>query len=55
MADLVNARPGTSVYALKKFGIGAFSESVRQEVLGKQVRRRVAVNEILVRAAEQTW
>jgi NADP-dependent 3-hydroxy acid dehydrogenase YdfG len=114
VADLVNisstggrvARPGTSVYALTKFGIGAFSESVRQEVLGKRVRvslvepgrvdteissqlppesraavdrqsaeiemlragdiadavmfvvtrdRRVAVNEILVRAAEQTW
>jgi NADP-dependent 3-hydroxy acid dehydrogenase YdfG len=114
VADVVNisstggrvARPGTSVYALTKFGIGAFSESVRQEVLGQRVRvslvepgrvdteisdhltpetraavdrqsaeiemlqagdiadavmfvvtrdRRVAVNEILVRAAEQTW
>jgi NADP-dependent 3-hydroxy acid dehydrogenase YdfG len=114
VADLVNisstagrvARPGTSGYALTKFGIGAFSESVRQEVLGNRVRvglvepgrvdteisthlppetradidrqsaeiemlqagdiadavmfivtrdRRVAVNEILVRAAEQTW
>jgi NADP-dependent 3-hydroxy acid dehydrogenase YdfG len=114
VADLVNisstagrvARPDTSVYALTKFGIGAFSESVRQEVLGKHVRvsliepgrvdteisahlppqaraavdrqsaeiemlqpsdiadavmfvvtrdRRVAVNEILVRATEQTW
>jgi NADP-dependent 3-hydroxy acid dehydrogenase YdfG len=114
VADVVNisstagrvARPGTAVYALTKFGVGAFSESVRQEVLGKRVRvglvepgtvqteitdnlpaadreaierripdmvklepadiadavtfmvtreRRVAVNEILVRAAEQTW
>ena len=114
VADLVNisstagriARPGTSVYALTKFGIGAFSESVRQEVHGKHVRvslvepgrvdteisthlppedraavdrqsaeietlhasdiadavvfvvtrdRRVAVNEVLVRATEQTW
>jgi NADP-dependent 3-hydroxy acid dehydrogenase YdfG len=114
VADVVNisstagrvARPGTAVYALTKFGVGAFSEAVRQEVLGKRVRvglvepgtvqteitnqlpaadreaieqrspgmvklepediadavtymvtrdRRVAVNEILVRAAEQTW
>jgi NADP-dependent 3-hydroxy acid dehydrogenase YdfG len=114
VADIVNisstagrvARPGTAVYALTKFGVGAFSEAVRQEVLGKRVRvglvepgtvqteitdnlpdadraqiarqtegmvklepvdiadavtymvtrdRRVAVNEILVRAAEQTW
>ena len=114
VADLVNisstagrvARPGTSGYTLTKFGICAFSESVRQEVLGNRVRvglvepgrvdteisthlppeiradidrqsaeiemlqagdiadavmfivtrdRRVAVNEILVRAAEQTW
>jgi NADP-dependent 3-hydroxy acid dehydrogenase YdfG len=114
VADLVNisstagriARAGTAVYALTKFGIGAFSESIRQEVLGQRVRvglvepgrveteitadlpvetratldrqsagivklhasdiadavvymvtrdRRVAVNEILVRAAEQTW
>jgi NADP-dependent 3-hydroxy acid dehydrogenase YdfG len=46
VADLVNisstagrvARPGTSGYALTKFGIGAFSESVRQEVLGDRVR-----------------
>jgi NADP-dependent 3-hydroxy acid dehydrogenase YdfG len=46
VADLVNisstagrvARPGTSGYALTKFGIGAFSESLRQEVLGNRVR-----------------
>ena len=94
------------MYSLTKFGIGAFSEAVRQEVLGQRVRvslvepgtvqteitdhlpeadrqameqrtegmtkllpediadavsyvvtrnRRVAVNEILVRSAEQTW
>ena len=100
------ARPGTAVYALTKFGVNAFSEAIRQEVLGMRVRvgvvepgtvdteisthlsaesrdafnrqtagmeklraddiadavtfmvtreRRVAVNEILVRAAEQTW
>jgi NADP-dependent 3-hydroxy acid dehydrogenase YdfG len=114
VADIVNisstagrvARPGNAVYSLTKFGIGAFSESVRQEVLGQRVRvglvepgtvqteittalpaqdraaldkrmagmvkleptdiadavvymvtrdRRVAVNEMLVRAAEQTW
>jgi NADP-dependent 3-hydroxy acid dehydrogenase YdfG len=114
VADVVNisstagrvARPGTAVYSLTKFGVGAFSEAIRQEVLGQRVRvglvepgtvqteitnnlseadrqaiearspgmvklepadiadavtyivtrdRRVAVNEILVRAAEQTW
>ena len=100
------ARPGTAVYSLTKFGVGAFSEGIRQELIGKRVRvglvepgtvqteimdhlsaedrsaqsertagmvklepvdiadavvfmvtrdRRVAVNEILVRAAEQTW
>jgi len=100
------ARPGAAVYALTKFGAGAFSESLRQELLKQHVRvsvvepgtvdtelvthvregvresaeaalqsivplqpddiadavsyivtrnRRVAVNEILVRAAEQTW
>ncbi len=114
VADLVTvsstagriARPGTAVYALTKFGVNAFSEAVRQEMLQKRVRvgivepgrvdteintqipppfretldrqsagiemlrpediadavtymvtrdRRVAVNEMLVRAAEQTW
>jgi NADP-dependent 3-hydroxy acid dehydrogenase YdfG len=114
VADLVTisstagwvARPGTAVYSLTKFGINAFSEAVRQEVLGKRVRvgvvgpgtvdteifthlaepartalerqtadmirlrsediadavlymvtreRRVAVNHMVVRAAEQTW
>jgi NADP-dependent 3-hydroxy acid dehydrogenase YdfG len=100
------ARPGAGVYSLTKFGIEAFSESLRQELIGQRVRvsivepgtvatelvthvreevrpsaqraldaiepmqpediadavayivtrdRRVAVNEILVRAAEQTW
>jgi NADP-dependent 3-hydroxy acid dehydrogenase YdfG len=114
VADLVTisstagwvARPGTAVYSLTKFGVNAFSEGVRQEVLGKRVRvgvvgpgtvdteisshlpaesraaferqtaqmtklrsediadavmymvtrdRRVAVNHMLIRAAEQTW
>jgi NADP-dependent 3-hydroxy acid dehydrogenase YdfG len=100
------ARPGTAVYSLSKFGVNAFSEGIRQELIGKRVRvgivepgtvqteimdhlapqarqaqsertagmvklqpediadavlymvtrdRRVAVNEMLVRAAEQTW
>jgi len=100
------ARPGTAVYSLTKFGVNAFSEGLRQELIGKRVRvgivgpgtvdteigdhlpapakatmdertagmtklrsediadavhymvtrdRRVAVNQILVRAAEQTW
>jgi NADP-dependent 3-hydroxy acid dehydrogenase YdfG len=100
------ARPGTAVYSLTKFGVNAFSEGIRQEVLSKRVRvgvvgpgtvdteitahlaapsreaferqtagmvklrpediadavlfmvtrdRRVAVNHMLVRAAEQTW
>jgi NADP-dependent 3-hydroxy acid dehydrogenase YdfG len=114
VADLVTisstggrvARPGTAVYSLTKFGVNAFSEGIRQELLGKRVRvglvepgtvqteimdhldaqaqksqgertagmvklrpediadsvvymvtrdRRVAVNEILVRSAEQSW
>ena len=114
VADLVNigstagriARPGAGVYALTKFGIGAFSDSLRQELIARRVRvsvvepgtvdtelvshlrdgvrdaartqiaaieslrpedvadavsyivtrdRRVAVNELLVRAAEQEW
>lgn len=114
VADLVTisstggwvARPGTAVYSLTKFGVNAFSEGIRQELLGKRVRvgvvgpgtvdteifthlpapsraafekqtedmvklrpediadavlymvtrdRRVAVNQMLVRAAEQTW
>ena len=114
VADLVTisstagwvARPGTAVYSLTKFGVNAFSEGVRQELIDKRVRvavvgpgtvdteisdhlpdqaraafdrqtagmvklasediadavlyvvtrnRRVAVNHMLVRAAEQTW
>ena len=100
------ARPGTAVYSLTKFGVNAFSEGIRQELIGKRVRvglvepgtvqteimdhlgpeaqkaqsqrtagmvkllpediadavvymvtrdKRVAVNEMLVRSAEQTW
>ncbi|MGO4593804.1 SDR family NAD(P)-dependent oxidoreductase [Leifsonia sp. 2TAF2] len=100
------ARPGSSVYNLTKFGVNAFSEALRQELVPQRVRvgviepgtvdtelvthnsaavreaterqlatiealqpsdiadavaymvtrpRRVAVNELLVRAAEQTW
>jgi NADP-dependent 3-hydroxy acid dehydrogenase YdfG len=100
------ARPGTAVYSLTKFGVNAFSEGLRQELIGQRVRvgvvgpgtvdteigdhlpaqdraaldertagmaklraddiadavrymvtrdRRVAVNQMLVRAAEQTW
>ena len=114
VADLINisstagraARPGGSVYSLTKFGIAAFAESLRQELIAQRVRvsvvepgtvqtelvshlredvrraaqnqvksidplqpediadaaayivtrdRRVAVNEMLVCAAEQTW
>jgi NADP-dependent 3-hydroxy acid dehydrogenase YdfG len=100
------ARPGAGVYALTKFGIAAFADSLRQELIPRRVRvsvvepgtvdtelashlrdeireaaldqmasiealhpddvadevahivtrdRRVAINEVLVRAAEQTW
>ncbi len=100
------ARPNTAVYSLTKFGVNAFSEGIRQELLGKRVRvgvvgpgtvdtelfshlaepareafelqtadmvklrpqdiadavlfmvtrdRRVAVNHMLVRSAEQNW
>jgi NADP-dependent 3-hydroxy acid dehydrogenase YdfG len=46
VADMVNissvagraARGGNGVYSLTKFGIGAFSESLRQEVTGRYVR-----------------
>ncbi len=114
VADLVTisstsgwvSRPGIAVYSLTKFGVNAFNEGIRQELLGKRVRvgvvspgtvdtgfnpdlvgpgweaferqtanmaklrpediadaviymvtrdRRVAVNQMLVRAAEQTW
>ena len=114
VADLVNisstggrvARAGTAVYSLTKFGVGALSESLRQELIANRVRvglvepgtvdtelasharqeiqegiaqmtqtiellrpedvaeavtyivtrdRRVAVNELLIRAGEQTW
>jgi len=113
-ADLINisstagrlARPGGGVYSVTKFGIAAFAESLRQELIAQRVHvsvvesgtvdtelvshlredlrraaqsqvesieplqpediadaaayivtrdRRVAVNEMLVRAAEQTW
>jgi NADP-dependent 3-hydroxy acid dehydrogenase YdfG len=100
------ARPGSTVYNLTKFGVNAFSESLRQEMIAHRVRvgvvepgtvdtelvdhvrgdvreaarqqvagieplraediadavaymvtrdRRVAVNEMLVRAGDQTW
>ncbi len=100
------ARAGGAVYALTKFGMAAFSESLRQELIPHRVRvsvvepgtvdtelvshvrddirqaaqrqvqsieplrpedvadaileivirdRRVAVNEVLIRAAEQSW
>jgi NADP-dependent 3-hydroxy acid dehydrogenase YdfG len=32
------ARPGGTVYALTKFGVNAFSEALRQEMLGHRVR-----------------
>jgi NADP-dependent 3-hydroxy acid dehydrogenase YdfG len=114
VADIVNvsstagrvARPGSSVYNLTKFGLNAFTEALRQELLVERVRvsvvepgtvttelidhpgdaireaarepvnaveplrpddiadaiayivtreRHVAVNQMLVRAGEQTW
>jgi NADP-dependent 3-hydroxy acid dehydrogenase YdfG len=46
VADMVNissvagrsAHPGMGIYNLTKFGVGAFSESLRQEVSGRHVR-----------------
>jgi NADP-dependent 3-hydroxy acid dehydrogenase YdfG len=46
VADMVNissvagraARTGNSVYSLTKHGVGAFSESLRQELAGRYVR-----------------
>ena len=46
VADMVNissvagraARNGNGVYSLTKFGVGAFSESLRQEVTGRYLR-----------------
>ncbi len=46
VADLINtssvagrrARSGSGVYNLTKFGVGGFSESLRQEVTGRHVR-----------------
>jgi NADP-dependent 3-hydroxy acid dehydrogenase YdfG len=46
VADMINvssvagrvAREGSGVYNLTKFGVGAFSESLRQEVTGRHVR-----------------
>src|SRR3979411_78906 len=46
VADLINissvagrvAREGSGVYNLTKHGVGAFSESLRQEVTGRHVR-----------------
>ena len=114
VADIVNvsstagrvARPGNAVYSMTKFGVNAFTESLRQELLPGKVRvgviepgtvdtelathvredlqeamrhqtgaiemlepadiadavtymvtrpRRAAVNELLIRATDQTW
>ena len=114
VADIVNisstagrvARPGNAVYSLTKFGVNAFTEGLRQELLAGKVRlgviepgtvdtelvthvrselqdamlrqtgaieklrpsdiadavaymvtrdRRAAVNELLIRATDQTW
>ena len=32
------ARPGTAVYSLTKFGVNAFSEGIRQELIDQRVR-----------------
>src|SRR6202012_1313127 len=32
------ARPGAGVYALTKFGVAAFAESLRQELISQRVR-----------------
>jgi len=48
-ADVVNissvagrvARAGSGVYNLTKFGVGAFSESLRQELAGRRVRTTI--------------
>jgi len=60
VADLVNisstagrvARPGSSVYNLTKFGVVAFSESLRQEFLKRRVRVSVVEPGTV---AEQDW
>ena len=32
------ARPNTAVYSLTKFGVNAFSEGIRQELIGQRVQ-----------------